>query len=54
MAKYLESDRYDYSNQLAKHPSTGIIFTETTEGHSSRGKLNNYRNMESGIQLYVV
>ncbi|QSB29289.1 amidohydrolase family protein [Flavobacterium sp. CLA17] len=37
--KYLESDRYDHSNQLAKHPSTGIIFTETVDGKPADGKI---------------
>ncbi|MDR6845681.1 amidohydrolase family protein [Flavobacterium granuli] len=37
--KYLESDRYDHNNQLAKHPSAGIIFNKTIDGAPSIGKI---------------
>ncbi len=37
--RYFEKDRYNYSSQLTKHPTTGIRFFKTMTGDDSPGKI---------------
>lgn len=36
--RYFEKDRYSFSNQLTKHPKTGINFAKNADGTPARGK----------------